>query len=150
MSDVYDLTIPPSALGPGVPLEDTYDIIAPFADGVPTDIYSVVLHPTFFIDEGTGDRFTITVSADYDYSSTAVQDVVILTSTEGPPGPTGAQGPRGLTGPAGATGPAGSTGPRGDNGQPRFNGAGPPGLIIGAEPGDEYLDLTSGLIYKLV
>lgn len=36
------------------------------------------------------------------------------------------------------------------NGQPRFTGIGePPAMIVGAQPGDEYLDTASGLIYKL-
>ena len=35
------------------------------------------------------------------------------------------------------------------DGQPRFTGNGPPGTIIGAEPGDEYLDNDSGTIYRL-
>lgn len=34
-------------------------------------------------------------------------------------------------------------------GQPKFSGQGPPGVVIGASPGDEYLDVTSGDIYQL-
>ncbi|NYT76569.1 hypothetical protein H0A71_06160 [Alcaligenaceae bacterium] len=66
-----------------------------------------------------------------------------------------AQGPIGPQGPAGAgTGPQGEPGPKGDPGHPgqiRFTGNGaPPSVIVGAEPGDTYLDLISGDIYKLI
>lgn len=37
----------------------------------------------------------------------------------------------------------------GGAGQPRFTGQGPPGTIIGANPGDEYLDKLTGDIYTL-
>lgn len=40
-------------------------------------------------------------------------------------------------------------GPPGPSGQPRYTGSGAPGLIIGAAPGDKYLDLASGKIYQL-
>lgn len=58
--------------------------------------------------------------------------------------------PPGLGGPPGPVGPPGPTGPSGGApGQPRFTGTGPPGLILGAEPMDEYLDISSGDIYRL-
>jgi len=41
------------------------------------------------------------------------------------------------------------TGPVGPSGQPRFVGSGPPGTIIGANPGDRYLDASTGIIYRL-
>ena len=56
--------------------------------------------------------------------------------------------PPGLPGPQGVPGPPGPAG--GPAGQPRYTGTGPPGLIIGAEPGDEYLDNSTGIIYQLV
>jgi hypothetical protein len=37
----------------------------------------------------------------------------------------------------------------GNAGQPRFTGQGPPGVIEGANPGDSYLDTTTGDIYTL-
>lgn len=40
-------------------------------------------------------------------------------------------------------------GPAGDPGQIRFVGTGAPGTIIGASPGDTYLDMTTGTIYQL-
>ena len=40
-------------------------------------------------------------------------------------------------------------GPPGAPGQIRFTGHGAPGTIIGAEPGDTYLDLDTGDLYKL-
>lgn len=40
-------------------------------------------------------------------------------------------------------------GPAGDPGQIRFVGTGAPGTIIGASPGDTYLDMTTGNIYTL-
>lgn len=60
---------------------------------------------------------------------------------------------RGLQGPQGSQGDAGNTpipGPQGSPGQPRWHGAGPPDMVIvGAAPGDEYLDDTTGDIYTL-
>ena len=63
----------------------------------------------------------------------------------------GPQGPPGVDGsPGGATGPTGATGPAGKDGQIRFTGHGaPPTVIVGASPGDTYLDLDTGDIYKL-
>lgn len=43
----------------------------------------------------------------------------------------------------------GIPGPPGKDGQIRFTGNGPPGTIVGAEPGDTYMDLDTGDIYKL-
>lgn len=43
----------------------------------------------------------------------------------------------------------GVPGPPGKDGQIRFTGHGPPGTIVGAEPGDTYMDLNTGDIYKL-
>lgn len=50
-------------------------------------------------------------------------------------------------------GPRGPRGPKGDPGidrtQRRHYGEGPPGLIIGAQPGDEYVDALTGTLYVL-
>lgn len=79
--------------------------------------------------------------------------VRIPTGRTGPPGPPGPEGPQGEPGtPGGPPGPQGEQGiqgERGDDGQIRFTGTGPPGLIIGARPGDTYMDLETGDIYKL-
>lgn len=40
-------------------------------------------------------------------------------------------------------------GPPGKDGQIRYTGNGPPGVIVGAEPGDTYMDLITGDIFKL-
>lgn len=63
---------------------------------------------------------------------------------------------QGVVGPAGPEGPVGEKGDTGDPGgppgppgQPRYSGYGPPGLIIGSSPGDEYIDLLTGDIYRL-
>jgi hypothetical protein len=40
-------------------------------------------------------------------------------------------------------------GPQGEPGTLRFHGTGPPTLVIGARPGDEYLDTTTGDLYRL-
>lgn len=45
--------------------------------------------------------------------------------------------------------PAGTQGPPGKDGQIRFTGHGPPGVLVGAEPGDTYMDLSTGTVYKL-
>ena len=50
-------------------------------------------------------------------------------------------------GPIAIQGPAGVPG---KDGQIRYTGHGAPGVIVGAEPGDTYLDLLSGEIYKLL
>lgn len=51
---------------------------------------------------------------------------------------------------AGVPGPPGqSTGVPGPAGQPRWAGQGPPGTIIGAAPGDIYLDELTGTLYTL-
>lgn len=59
----------------------------------------------------------------------------------GPPGPPGLNGDSGLTGPQGPAGPS--------SGDARYYGEGPPGLIIGASPGDEYVDALTGDLYRL-
>lgn len=53
--------------------------------------------------------------------------VVVRSPMQGPPGPVGL----------------------GPSGQPRFTGEGPPGVVIGANPGDEYLDNLTGTLYRL-
>ncbi|CAM5594035.1 hypothetical protein [Rhodanobacter lindaniclasticus] len=40
-------------------------------------------------------------------------------------------------------------GPDGAPGQIRFTGIGAPGTIVGASPGDTYLDTITGTIYQL-
>jgi hypothetical protein len=79
----------------------------------------------------------------------------------GPQGPQGAQGPAGDRGPAGiagqdgAQGPQGVQGVKGDRGPAGVRGsqwhqgAGTPGTITGALPGDMYLDTSTGTIYQL-
>ena len=46
-------------------------------------------------------------------------------------------------------GPIAIQGPPGKHGQIRYTGHGAPDLIIGAEPGDTYLDTLTGVVYKL-
>lgn len=78
---------------------------------------------------------------------------IILTSVGRPglpsmtPGPEGPQGP---PGPAGiGSGDPGEVGPPGPPGQPRWTGEGSPGVIVGSQPGDVYLDLLTGDLYTL-
>lgn len=47
----------------------------------------------------------------------------------------------------GGVGPPGPPGPPGPAGSKRWYGAGPPGTIVGAQPNDEYVDLTNGDLY---
>lgn len=54
----------------------------------------------------------------------------------GPPGNTGEQGPVGPPGPA-------------FSGKAIWYGDGPPDVIVGAKPGDSYIDLTTGDVYEL-
>lgn len=69
---------------------------------------------------------------------------------KGDKGDTGEQGNIGPSGgPIGPDGPQGIQGIQGKDGQIRFTGNGDPGTIIGASPGDTYLDMDSGIIYKL-
>ena len=56
------------------------------------------------------------------------------------PGPAGPQGPQGLQGPQG---------PQGDPGSVWWSGEGPPNVVIGASPGDFYIDTLSGTLYQL-
>lgn len=52
----------------------------------------------------------------------------------------------------GPVGPPGVDGRDGINGQSagrRWYGEGPPGLVVGAAPGDEYLDILTGDLYNL-
>lgn len=63
---------------------------------------------------------------------------------QGPPGPPGPAG-----GPQGPPGEQGLRGPQGKTGSIQWHGQGPPGVIVGAEPNDLYLDESTGLIYKL-
>lgn len=65
------------------------------------------------------------------------ENVVVVTvdGEQGPPGPPGEDGQNGAPGPSG--------------GLVKWYGNGPPGAIIGASPGDFYLDLDSGDIYTL-
>lgn len=61
-------------------------------------------------------------------------------------GPTGLQGAQGLAGGAGAAGADGAQGARGTS---WFTGAGVPSTITGSQPGDLYLDTTTGDVYTL-
>lgn len=53
---------------------------------------------------------------------------VLLVATPGPPGPPGTGG---------------------GGGAAWFTGVGPPGTILGASPGDNYTDVSTGNIYRL-
>jgi hypothetical protein len=51
-----------------------------------------------------------------------------------------------------ALGPAGPPGPQGPPGTPvgrRWYGMGTPGTIVGSSPGDEYLDIETGTLFRL-
>lgn len=76
----------------------------------------------------------------------------VSVSVDAPAGPVFAVSPPGASSVqvvpvAGPQGPPGVS--PSNTGQPRWAGQGPPGTIIGAAPGDLYLDETSGLIYTL-
>lgn len=64
---------------------------------------------------------------------------------QGPPGPPGASGASGAPGPAG--GPPGATGEPGS--QWLFGEGPPPDGLLGARPGDIYMDRLTSIIYKL-
>lgn len=53
----------------------------------------------------------------------------------------GVQGIQGVPGPPGPPGIPGSA--------VKYSGEGPPGTIIGAAPGDRYLDTITGTVYRL-
>ena len=80
-------------------------------------------------------------------------DAVITDKTV--PGPTGPAGTPGTPGTPGAPGPAGSDstvqGPPGARGDKLFLGVGAPTLMStsGSQPGDEYIDMTTGDLYTL-
>ena len=71
--------------------------------------------------------------------STAPTPTIIVSDEEsvGPPGPPGPPGPIGPPGPGSGAGVK------------RWYGEGPPSVIIGASPGDEYVDTISGNLYVL-
>lgn len=65
------------------------------------------------------------------------------------PGRQGEPGPPGPAGPVGPAGPMGPEGPR-SSGPQYWHGQGaPPEVIIGARPGDCYVDVLTGDIYQL-
>ena len=65
------------------------------------------------------------------------------------PGRQGEPGPPGPAGPVGPVGPMGPEGPR-SSGPQYWHGQGaPPEVIIGARPGDCYVDVLTGDIYQL-
>lgn len=66
----------------------------------------------------------------------------------GVPGPQGASGAQGPPGQTGATGPQGEPGPAYSSPAWWFDD-GPPSVIVGAKPGDLYMDVSSGTIYRL-
>jgi hypothetical protein len=71
---------------------------------------------------------------------------VIVLTAPGEPQVLFVDSPGGPKGDPGAPGPSGPPGPAG---QPRWEGTGPPGVIVGASPGDLYLDRTTGDLYRL-
>lgn len=94
----------------------------------------------------------------YVWSGTAFPANGSGTDFRGPAGPAGQQGPQGVAGPAGPPGPQGTAGKQGPAGQQGiqgergskwWTGAGAPGTISGAMPGDMYLDNDTGTYYQL-
>lgn len=83
------------------------------------------------------EQITVTAATPVSVAVTGT-DPQTVTVVGGVPGPPGQPGPPG--GPPGPVGPAG---------QPRWSGQGPPSVIVGAAPGDDYLDETTGTIYRL-
>lgn len=75
-------------------------------------------------------------------AATATQPVVVV----GVVRPVGRLGVLAWPGPAGPPGPPG---PSTTGGVRRWHGNGPPGLLVGAQPNDEYLDLSTGDLYLL-
>lgn len=71
--------------------------------------------------------------------------------SRGPRGYQGEAGPAGPAGPQGDVGPRGLVGETGPAGKSlyRFYGEGPPGTVLGASPGDEYVDTLTGDLYVL-
>lgn len=81
-----------------------------------------------------------------------VANDVVVASDIGIQGPKGDKGDKGdAGGEPGAQGPPGEQGSPGRDGQIRFTGQGPPPVVIvGSIPGDVYMDLSSGNLYKLI
>lgn len=69
-------------------------------------------------------------------SSAGANEVIGLVIAQGPPGTPGPQGPQGPSGPT-------------YEGIAWWYGDGPPTTIVGSKPGDFYMDLDDGTIYKL-
>lgn len=105
------------------------------------------------VDVGCGGGTTVVVHKDRTVVVDRDRTRKVKVGKVGPPGPPGPPGPEGPPGPQGEPGTGttpGPPGPAGKDGQIRFTGHGPPGTIVGAEPGDTYMDLTTGDIYKLM
>ncbi len=95
-----------------------------------------------------------TITLDVEFAETETIDLTLA----GEPEPVGLIIGEGVTGPKGDKGDVGDqgpTGPQGPVGYTEFTGTawyygpGPPGVILGAKPGDWYFDLDSGTTYKL-
>lgn len=90
---------------------------------------------------------TVTVSF---ATAPTVDQFLVAVVSGGTVGPEGPAGPAGPAGPVGATGATGATGAPGEVvGVAWWYGAGQPTTVVGSKPGDFYMDLTDGSVYKL-
>lgn len=86
-----------------------------------------VIHPNDVVDVVVGD---LTPYINVEVAQPSPWGVVTVEGPQGPPGPVGPAGPS-------------------YSGVGWFFGEGPPTTVIGSKPGDYYMDLSDGTIYKL-
>lgn len=100
----------------------------------------VIQEPIFLVEVTEQGSVNVTVG------EAATEVVLVHGGPPGPPGPVGADGPTGDS----LVGPPGPPGPQGPAGSRRWYGEGPPVVVLGASPGDEYIDVLTGDMFVLI
>lgn len=104
------------------------------------------------VDQPSAQTVTVT-ETDVDAIEVPLEPETVVVTDDAPAqvvvAEAGVAGPPGSQGPTGAIGATGPQGPQGPVGAHRFYGEGPPTVVIGAAPGDEYVDELTGDLYVL-
>ncbi len=104
------------------------------------------------VDQPAAQTVTVT-ETDVDAIEVPLEPETVVVTDDAPAqivvAETGVAGPPGSQGPQGSQGAAGPQGPQGPVGHNRWYGDGPPVVVIGAAPGDEYVDELTGDLYVL-
>jgi len=110
--------------------------------GIESDLY----YRVSFFDLRASDGSQISLNT-FDFQAPESDDTLDIADLTPEPG-TPVLG-RPVPGPTGPAGPAGPAGPPGPPGSVWWSGEGPPTVVIGASPGDFYIDTLSGTLYQL-